>query len=89
MSLAWLVRRLLLMVYTVIIVCVLVFAITQALPADAASTAPALLHVTINKRIKLRSGVTVALIIEGGHQAAIRPHLSIFRTLSGSHAKSA
>ncbi|MGJ4943836.1 ABC transporter permease [Bradyrhizobium sp. HKCCYLS1011] len=38
MSPVWLARRLLLMVYTVIIVCVLVFAITQALPADAAQT---------------------------------------------------
>ncbi|UFZ05140.1 ABC transporter permease [Bradyrhizobium ontarionense] len=38
MSFAWLLRRLLLMVYTVVIVCVLVFAITQALPADAAQT---------------------------------------------------
>ncbi|BAM90293.1 nickel ABC transporter permease NikB [Bradyrhizobium oligotrophicum S58] len=38
MSLAWLLRRLLLMIYTVVIVCVLVFAITQALPADAAQT---------------------------------------------------
>ncbi|WP_315720668.1 MULTISPECIES: ABC transporter permease [unclassified Bradyrhizobium] len=38
MSLAWLLRRLLLMVYTVVIVSVLVFAITQALPADAAQT---------------------------------------------------
>jgi peptide/nickel transport system permease protein len=37
-SLAWLMRRLLLMVYTVIVVGVLVFAITQALPADAAQT---------------------------------------------------
>jgi peptide/nickel transport system permease protein len=37
-SLAWLLRRLLLMAYTVVIVCVLVFAITQALPADAAQT---------------------------------------------------
>jgi peptide/nickel transport system permease protein len=37
-SFAWLLRRLLLMVYTVVIVCVLVFAITQALPADAAQT---------------------------------------------------
>jgi len=35
---AWLVRRLLLMLYTVVIVGVLVFAITQALPADAAQT---------------------------------------------------
>ncbi|MGJ5203335.1 ABC transporter permease [Bradyrhizobium sp. HKCCYLR20261] len=38
MSLAWLLRRLLLMIYTVAVVCVLVFAITQALPADAAQT---------------------------------------------------
>ncbi|MDU0954567.1 MAG: ABC transporter permease [Bradyrhizobium sp.] len=38
MSFAWLLRRLLLMIYTVAIVCVLVFAITQALPADAAQT---------------------------------------------------
>ncbi|WP_316233624.1 ABC transporter permease [Bradyrhizobium sp. SZCCHNPS2010] len=38
MSFAWLLRRLLLMAYTVVIVCVLVFAITQALPADAAQT---------------------------------------------------
>ncbi|GLH76274.1 ABC transporter [Bradyrhizobium sp. SSBR45G] len=38
MSFAWLLRRLLLMVYTVVIVSVLVFAITQALPADAAQT---------------------------------------------------
>ncbi|MGY4309247.1 peptide/nickel transport system permease protein [Bradyrhizobium sp. USDA 4369] len=38
MSFAWLLRRLLLMIYTVGIVCVLVFAITQALPADAAQT---------------------------------------------------
>jgi peptide/nickel transport system permease protein len=37
-SLTWLLRRLLLMVYTVVIVSVLVFAITQALPADAAQT---------------------------------------------------
>jgi peptide/nickel transport system permease protein len=37
-SFAWLLRRLLLMIYTVAIVCVLVFAITQALPADAAQT---------------------------------------------------
>jgi peptide/nickel transport system permease protein len=37
-SFAWLLRRLLLMVYTVVIVSVLVFAITQALPADAAQT---------------------------------------------------
>jgi peptide/nickel transport system permease protein len=37
-SFAWLLRRLLLMTYTVVIVCVLVFAITQALPADAAQT---------------------------------------------------
>jgi peptide/nickel transport system permease protein len=35
---AWLVRRLLLMLYTIVIVGVLVFAITQALPADAAQT---------------------------------------------------
>lgn len=38
MSFAWLLRRLLLMAYTVVIVCVLVFVITQALPADAAQT---------------------------------------------------
>ncbi|MDU6488779.1 ABC transporter permease [Bradyrhizobium sp.] len=38
MSFTWLLRRLLLMIYTVAIVCVLVFAITQALPADAAQT---------------------------------------------------
>ncbi|MGJ5177365.1 ABC transporter permease [Bradyrhizobium oligotrophicum] len=38
MSFSWLLRRLLLMVYTVVIVSVLVFAITQALPADAAQT---------------------------------------------------
>ncbi|MGJ5020268.1 ABC transporter permease [Bradyrhizobium sp. SZCCHNRI1009] len=38
MSFAWLLRRLLLMAYTVVIVSVLVFAITQALPADAAQT---------------------------------------------------
>ncbi|MGJ4881913.1 ABC transporter permease [Bradyrhizobium sp. HKCCYLRH1065] len=38
MSFAWLLRRLLLMVYTVVVVSVLVFAITQALPADAAQT---------------------------------------------------
>jgi peptide/nickel transport system permease protein len=37
-SFAWLVRRLLLMLYTVVIVGMLVFAITQALPADAAQT---------------------------------------------------
>jgi peptide/nickel transport system permease protein len=37
-SLGWLMRRLLLTVYTVIVVCVLVFAITQLLPADAAQT---------------------------------------------------
>jgi len=35
---AWLIRRLLLMLYTIVIVGVLVFAITQALPADAAQT---------------------------------------------------
>ena len=38
MSVAWLMRRLVLMVYTIIVVGVLVFAITQALPADAAQT---------------------------------------------------
>ena len=35
MSLAWLLRRLLLMAYTMLVVSVLVFAITQVLPADA------------------------------------------------------
>ena len=38
MTFAWLIRRLLLMLYTIVIVGVLVFAITQALPADAAQT---------------------------------------------------
>jgi peptide/nickel transport system permease protein len=38
MSLAWLLRRLLLMAYTLLIVSLLVFAITQVLPADAAVT---------------------------------------------------
>lgn len=38
MSLAWLIRRLLLMAYTVIVVSILVFAITQILPADAAQS---------------------------------------------------
>ena len=38
MSLAWLLRRLLLMAYTMLVVSVLVFAITQVLPADAAVT---------------------------------------------------
>ncbi len=38
MSLAWLLRRLLLMAYTMLVVSLLVFAITQALPADAAVT---------------------------------------------------
>ena len=38
MSLAWFVRRLMLMVYTVIVVSMLVFAITQILPADAAQS---------------------------------------------------
>jgi len=37
-SLAWLIRRLLLMAYTVIVVSILVFAITQILPADAAQS---------------------------------------------------
>jgi peptide/nickel transport system permease protein len=37
-SFTWLLRRLLLMAYTVVIVCALVFAITQVLPADAAQT---------------------------------------------------
>lgn len=38
MSTGWLLRRLLLVVYTVLVVSVLVFAITQVLPADAAVT---------------------------------------------------
>jgi peptide/nickel transport system permease protein len=38
MSIAWLTRRLLLAGYTMLVVSVLVFAITQALPADAAVT---------------------------------------------------
>lgn len=38
MSLAWFARRLMLMVYTVIVVSMLVFAITQILPADAAQS---------------------------------------------------
>ena len=38
MSLTWLLRRLLLMAYTMVVVCVLVFGITQVLPADAAVT---------------------------------------------------
>ena len=49
-------------------------------------TAPSL-YVAINKRIKLRFGVTVALITAGGHQSTIRPHLRIFRTLSRSPRK--
>ena len=36
MSPAWLLRRLLLMAYTMLVVSLLVFAITQVLPADAA-----------------------------------------------------
>ncbi len=38
MSLSWILRRLLLIVYTVFVVSVLVFGITQVLPADAAVT---------------------------------------------------
>jgi peptide/nickel transport system permease protein len=37
-SLTWFARRLMLMVYTVILVSMLVFAITQILPADAAQS---------------------------------------------------
>ena len=45
------------------------------------------LYITINERIKLRFRVTVALIIAGGHQSTIRPHLRRFRTLSRSPRK--
>ena len=38
MSLAWLLRRLLTVLYTLIIVSILVFGLTKILPADAAVT---------------------------------------------------